>query len=282
MTATTAARSALRRAVPFGVRLEILRLRRLPQWIAERHKVARRSTDDSCQYSWLLATHNSPLERTPGAVPRGLQDGKETNVRLAAALLDGLVIAPGQTFSYHHALGRPTRRRGFREGLELRNGSPTGNIGGGLCQVSNSFYWVAVQAGMRITERHRHGLDLFPDHERTVPFGCGATVVYNYADFRFENPLDQPVVLRARVEDGSFISEIRTKVDPGIVVEVEETEHRFIESPDGWIRENRITRRFTDGSGTLMREEEVAHNIGRVLYEPSAISLQQSAGPRAQ
>ena len=138
----------------------------------------------------------------------------------------------------------------------------------GLCQVSNSFYWVAVRSGMRIVERHRHGLDLFPDHERTVPFGCGATVVYNYADFRFENPLPHPVMLRARIEAGAFVSELWTTADPGIRVEVEETDHRFYQDAEGWMRENRIRRRIRTTAGVLISDTELAHNKGRVMYEP--------------
>ncbi len=231
---------------------------------------AKASAAEIDTYGWLLAEHSSPLERTPGAISPDLQRGKETNVAQAAALLDGLVIPPNQVFSHHHTVGRTTRRRGFAKGLELQNGESSGSWGGGLCQVSNSFYWVAVRAGMRIVERHRHGLDLFPDHERTVPFGCGATVVYNYADFRFENPYPEPVMMRARIEGSAFISELWTTRDPGVRIEVEEVEHRFIPDDDGWMRENRIRRRMSTTSGQLLSDEEVAHNTGRVLYEPPA------------
>jgi vancomycin resistance protein VanW len=226
------------------------------------------------EFGWVLADHRSPLERTPGAIAAELQEGKEANVALAASRLDGIVVAPHQVFSHHHVIGRTSRRRGFRKGLELRNGESTGSLGGGLCQVSNSFYWVAVRSGMRIVERHRHGLDLFPDHERTVPFGCGATVVYNYADFRFENPLPQPVMLRARVEGGSFVSELRTAHDPGIRIDVEEVGHRFFEDEEGWMRENRLRRRITDTKGRVVSDHEVAHNAGRVMYQPTAEQLE--------
>ena len=121
---------------------------------------------------------------------------------------------------------------------------------------------------MRVVERHRHGLDLFPDHERTVPFGCGATVVYNYADFRFENPLPQPVMLRARVEDGVFISELWCRDDPGHRVEVEEVDHRFFREDGEWWRENRLRRRIVTTAGEVLLDQEVAHNRGRVMYEP--------------
>jgi vancomycin resistance protein VanW len=267
-------RALARKIIPFRVRLELLRLRRLPRFLIERRTMARRRADDAeaAGFGHLLAAHASPLERVPGALDAGVQAGKETNVTIAAALLDGLVVGANQVFSHHHTIGRTTRRRGFRKGLELRNGESEASVGGGLCQVSNSFYWVALQAGMRIVERHRHGLDLFPDHERTVPFGCGATVVYNYADFRFENPLPVPVMLAARVEDGAFVSEIWAEKDPGRRVEVEEVDHRFFRENGQWWRENRLRRRIRTPQGAVLLDQEVAHNRGQVMYEPDETS----------
>jgi vancomycin resistance protein VanW len=242
--------------------------------------MARRRLDapELAEYTWLLAAHSSPLERVPGSISPELQRGKETNVRLAASKLDGLVVEPNQVFSHHHAIGRASRRRGFRTGLELRDGEPSSGVGGGLCQVSNSFHWVALRAGMRIVERHRHGLDLFPDHQRTVPFGCGATVVYNYADLRFENPFPQPVVLRARVERGAFVSELWTTNDPGVRIEVEEVGDHFFREGGGWMRENRLRRRITTPEGTVLVDQQVAHNRGRVLYEPTEEQLRCGGG----
>lgn len=283
-SAMEASRTALRRSgrllVPFPVRLELVRLRRLPRWMAERCTMARHRLDaqELSEYTWLLASHSSPLERVPGSISPELQRGKETNVRLAASKLDGLVVAPNQVFSHHHAIGRASRRRGFRRGLELHDRDPSSGVGGGLCQVSNTFHWAAVRAGMRIVERHRHGLDLFPDHQRTVPFGCGATVVYNYADLRFENPFPQPVVLRARVEGSAFVGELWTTRDPGVRIELEETGHRFFREDGGWMRENRLRRRIVTPDGTVLVDQEVAHNRGRVLYEPSEEQLACGGG----
>jgi hypothetical protein len=108
--------------------------------VAEARAMARRKANGPKldRFTWLLAAHSSRLERVPGFVERDLQRGKERNVRLAARLLDGLVIEPSQIFSHHHAIGRPTRRRGFVRGLELRDGHASAGVGGGLCQVSNS------------------------------------------------------------------------------------------------------------------------------------------------
>lgn len=262
-------RAVVRRLLPFPIRLEIARLRRLPMWLLESSSIARGRAGDAQTrgFRHLLARHRSPLERAAAVVPEQLQQGKERNVAVASRLLDRLVVRPSEVFSFHRTIGRPSRRRGFRPGLELRDGRPAQGVGGGLCQVSNTLYLLALQGGMKIVERHRHGLDLFPDHQRTVPFGCGATVAYNYADLRFENVLAQPVILRFRIEERQLVGELWTAEDPGWTVEVYETDHRFFREGENWMRENRIRRRFRLPDGSVLFEQEVAHNRGRVLYE---------------
>lgn len=275
MDLTVRARDLARHLVPFPLRLELARLRRWPRWILETSTRARTriapAPDRHAAFPHLLAEHATPLERVPGQVPRALQQGKEHNVRLAARLIDGLVIRPFEVFSYHRTVGRPSRRRGFRVGLELRDGRPSSGVGGGACQVSNLLYWLALTGGMRIVERHRHGADLFPDHGRTVPFGCGATVFYHYADLRFENPLDEPVLidLAVRDHDRSLVGALRVAAPPPFGVEVYEAEHRLWRADDGgWLRENRVRRRVRDRDGRVISDEEVAHNRARLLYEP--------------
>jgi vancomycin resistance protein VanW len=264
------ARHVARRLLPFSVRLELLRLKRWPGWLVETPTIARTRLPAAggLWFQHLLARHSSPLERASGAVDPVLQRGKERNVALAVGLLDGLLVRPHEIFSYHRTVGRPTRWRGFRQGLELQNDRPSRGVGGGCCQVSNTLYLLALRGGMKVVERHRHGLDLFPDHQRTVPFGCGATVFYNYADLRFENPLAQSVLLQLRVEEQALVGELWSETDPGWTVEVYEEGHRFFRDGDAWMRENRIRRRFRLADGSVLLDQEVAHNRGRVLYEP--------------
>src|SRR6185436_4925393 len=128
-------------------------------------------------------------------------------------------------------------------------------------------YLLALQAGLKITERHRHALDLFPDHGRTVPFGCGATVFYNRADLRFENPFAFPVMLRLEVNAGVLRGQVTSPRDPGFQIRIYEVDHRFFREGDGWIRENRVRRRIQRRDGTLVLDQEVAHNRARLAYE---------------
>ncbi len=78
-----------------------------------------------------------------------------------------------------------------------------------------------------------------------------------------------PVVLRTSVVEGCFACELRTVGDPGIRVEVNEVQHRFFRDDEGWMRENRLRRVIRASDGRWRVDEEVAHNRGRVRYEPT-------------
>lgn len=253
------------KVLPFQLRRELLSLKRLIEEIPERRLVARgkRAAGD---FHYELSAASSPLERVKGSVHPKLQRGKEKNVSIAARRINGVVVHPGEIFSYHALVGRPSRLRGFRRGLELRHDQEAAGIGGGLCQVSNMLYLLAITSGMRIVERHRHGLDLFPDHRRTVPFGCGATVCYSFQDLRFENPLKDPVLVSLEVSDGQLAGRILTPGDPGFRVVLEERDHRFFEDNGYRMRENRIWRIIYRDGDEPVREELLAHNLCRVVY----------------
>lgn len=248
-------------------------MRNLPRFLHESRIVASRKAAQAERqaFRYSLASRCSPLERKHGTVDPILQTGKERNVSLAAALIDGTVIEPGKTLSYHHLVGRPSRWRGFRPGLELHDEQMSAGLGGGCCMVSNLLYLLALESGMEIVERHRHALDLFPDHDRTVPFGCGATVYYNFADLRFRNPLPHPLMIAIKIEDRKLMGAILSAAPTELRVEMYEVDHRFEKSSEGWIRENRIRRRYKLLDGTLVRDEEVAHNRARVMYDPESI-----------
>jgi vancomycin resistance protein VanW len=260
---------ALLDLLPRALRVELARARRWPRWIGEARRLAPvRGGDD---FAYVIARHASPLRR-PGtlAEPR-LQAGKETNVALAASRLDRALFAPGAVLSYHHAVGRPARWRGFLPGLELHGGELAEGVGGGACQVANLLYYLALLGALTIVERHRHTLDLFPDADRRVPFGCGATVFYNWADLRIANPLDTPITLRLTIERGELVGELRAPEPAAVRVEVYEVDHRFFADGGAWWRENRIRRRIVRAAdGALLVDHEVAHNLARVAYTPAA------------
>jgi vancomycin resistance protein YoaR len=138
---------------------------------------------------------------------RGLVGGYETiyggdanrihNVQLVARLIDGTLIAPGQTFSFNRATGARTADKGFREAPVIINGELQTGLGGGVCQVSTTVFNAAYEAGLKITARTNHAL--YISH---YPLGRDATVNYPDVDLRFVN--DTPHWLLLRTFVGSY------------------------------------------------------------------------------
>ena len=258
----------MKRALPFWLRVEVLRLGRWLSTIRHRRMFARLRTEHAGDFPFELVSHSSKLIRKvdPEWIP--LQESKVHNLELACARLDRLIVQPGEVFSFCKLIGRTTRRKGYVDGLEMRQGALTAAPGGGLCQMANLLFWMAIRLDLEIVERHRHESDLFPDDERTVPFGMGATVFYNYYDLQFRNNLGQPLLLRVSVQRPLLFGSILSSSPVPFDVQIFETWHRFVRRPDGAVwRENRVAKRveYLDGRATL--EREIAHNAGRVFYD---------------
>ena len=135
----------------------------------------------------IIAESISALYSTLLAAEFALQAGKIHNLRLVAAMLDGLRIPAGQVFSFWANVPRPTRSRDFAPGRELREGCVIPSIGGGLCQLTNALYAAALDAGFEIVERHAHSRQL---PGSMAELGRDATVFWNYVDLRFRAPVD--------------------------------------------------------------------------------------------
>jgi hypothetical protein len=141
-----------------------------------------------------VAGHSdTPLWSDETLAERAMQRGKVHNLRVACRLLDGLAIPAGAVFSFWRQLGPPWASRGFVPGRMLKQGCLMPVVGGGLCQLSNALYDVALQAGCTIIERHAHS--------RVIPgsvaaLGRDATVAWNYVDLRFAPTRDLRLSVR--------------------------------------------------------------------------------------
>lgn len=94
-----------------------------------------------------------------------------TNLTIAAARVDTLVIRPGETFSFNKVVGNCTRSKGYVEGMRLSNGAARPGVGGGICQLANLLHWMVLHSALTVVERSEHSFDPFPDHGRVLPWG---------------------------------------------------------------------------------------------------------------
>ncbi|NGQ96558.1 VanW family protein [Brevibacillus sp. SYP-B805] len=249
----------------FGV--AYYRMKRRVRWFFARANLAR--TRDGKPYPYLYFRHQTPLLRKLKDVDMRLQHNKVHNLRLAVERLHGLVVQPGETFSYWRLIGKPTRRKGYREGMVLVQGRVGTGVGGGLCQLSNLIYWMTLHTPLTVTERHRHSYDVFPDANRTQPFGSGATCFYNYLDLQIENRTAQPFQLNIWLTDTHLVGEWRSTQPASLHYEVYEKEHLITPAIwGGYLRHNTLYRRIRDGSGTVVADEFVTENHAYMMYEP--------------
>ena len=122
---------------------------------------------------------------------------RNQNVTLAAEAIDGLVLKPGEEFSFNNTTGNRTKEKGYQPAGAYRNGVLIEEPGGGVCQVSTTLYHSIIEAGFKTTERNAHSFA--PSY---VEKGQDAMVSFDgYAgpDLKFINTSAAPVVLRASV-----------------------------------------------------------------------------------
>lgn len=203
-------RRALRAAMPEGVRVAVARARRAARdsgLMGTRPRLATRR-----EVAPAAGFGHQVLEVVQEIRQSAHLEGKLVNIRLSAGRLDGVVVAPGETFSFWALVGRPAEAAGFRIGRSIRGDVVGGEIGGGLCQVSGIAYEAGLRAGLTPVERHAHSRDLYTEAERFTPLGLDATVVWPWKDLRLLNPHAVPVRFRFLVRDLTLTASIDAPV----------------------------------------------------------------------
>jgi vancomycin resistance protein YoaR len=169
---------------------------------------ARLARGDAVLFDAVVAESRTPLWGDPRLAERAMQQGKVHNLRAAARLLDRSVIPTDAVFSFWRQMGRASARRGFARGRMLQEGCLVPATGGGLCQLSNALYDVALSAGCMIVERHAHSR-IVPGS--TAARGRDATVAWNYVDLRFSPPCE--MMLRVVVDRDDLVVRLLARED---------------------------------------------------------------------
>jgi vancomycin resistance protein VanW len=243
------------------------RFRRYLEWWFSNKRYAR--TRSSGLLEHVTFRHQTPLLRKLRNVDMQLQYNKVINLRLAAQRVNGLLLRPGETFSYWRTIGRTTRRKGYTEGMVLSHGQVKSGVGGGLCQLSNLIYWITLHSPLVVTERYRHSYDVFPDSGRSQPFGSGATCFYNYVDLQVTNPTHHTYQLHIALSGTHLIGEWRTEAPATRSYHIYEKDHRITQELwGGYMRHNAIWRKTYSLDGELLGDEPITENHAIMMYEP--------------
>lgn len=256
-------RSKLRRVVG----IMFFTLKRYYSWYFSRTNFAK---DFESHLPFEIFCHKTVLRRKLKDVDMWMQENKIENLKIAIKKLDGLVIQPGQIFSYWRQIGKPTKKKGYLEGMVLYNGNVLAGVGGGLCQLSNLLYWMTLHTPLTVIERWRHGYDVFPDVKRGQPFGTGATCAYPNIDLQFQNNTDQKFQFVLEVTDKYLIGKVLSDKPIHLAYEIFEKDHEIkSEWFGGYSRNNKIFRKILDkNTSKQLSEEFITENQVMMMYNP--------------
>lgn len=182
---------------------------------------------------------------------------RSNNLKLAINKINGVVLMPGEEFSYNKVVGERSIAAGYKEAKVYSNGQVVDGLGGGICQISSTLYNAVVYANLDVTSRRNHQFVT-----SYVKAGLDATVVYGSTDFKFKNTRSYPIKIVGSVGGGV------AKID--IYGIREETEYEVRLEP---VVINTIpftTKTITDSSlpaGKKVVEQKGANGVKTVTYK---------------
>ncbi len=221
----------------------------------------------------------------------GSPSGRDHNIRVAAAKFDGLIIPPGETFSFNEHLGEVTAEAGYDESYVTAGDELAIEVGGGICQVSTTAFRAAFWGGYPITERwyHNHRIGYYELGGAGV--GMDATVYAPHVDLKFVNDRPTPLLIETQIYDADhrlvfrfYSTDDGRRVEADDVVISDEQEpppplYRFDESlPEGAVERWQsavggltatIERRVYDAADTLILQDAFVsrHVPRRAIYD---------------
>lgn len=178
------------------------------------------------------------------------------NIKVGTARFNGIVVMPGEEFSFNTYLGDVDAENGYLPELVIKENVTTPEFGGGICQVSTTAFRAAMEAGLDITYRKNHS---YPVSYYGAP-GYDATVYQPAPDFRFKNDMNTPILLKTSVQGTKVKFEVWGKKDGRTVK---------INGPF-------TTEKKPDGSLTAA-VAQIVTKAGKVIREENFVSKYQSA-----
>lgn len=216
----------------------------------------------------VVFSYSSGLIKKGKGIDPVLQKNKARNIRLASAKINGMIIRPGETFSFWKTVGKTTKRRGYRDGRIIIGDKLMPGLGGGLCNLGNTIHLLVLHSPLTVTEFHSHSDALAPDHGKRVPFSSGTSVSYNYIDYRFKNNTDQNVQLLLWCEKGKLCGELRSEREFPHYYEIIEENHHFHQEKEKFFRISQIYRNVIERStGKITDKELIRDNHSEVMYD---------------
>lgn len=238
-------------------------------------KFAKKFSKENLEYIWK--GHTKLLMRKLNGVDMELQKNKVTNLTLASKKIDGIIIEPGEEFSFWNTVGDATKKKGYKEGLVISNSNMKKGIGGGLCQMANMIHWLVLHTPLEVTELHHHSDALFPDVKRREPFGTGTSISYKALDYRFKNTTQHPIQIRVWLDDTFLYGELRSTVPLKEKYKIVEEDNHYAKDEKGVFYRNSKVYKVVINPDTHeeIKKELILNNHSKVMYDYNLIPKEE-------
>lgn len=146
----------------------------------------------------------------------GGSEGRRTNISLAVQSCNGVILLPGETFSYNDVLGERTADKGYQPAGAYSDGEVVEQLGGGICQVSSTLFAAVLHTDLEIITRANHSMPV-----SYLPMGMDATVSWGGPEFKFKNNFAYPIKISASYSGGTITFKILGAASDKKKIEVE-------------------------------------------------------------
>lgn len=216
----------------------------------------------------LVSSYSSNLIKKGKGIDPILQENKVINIKLAASKINGIIIKPGEVFSFWRTIGKVNKKTGYKEGRVIKDNKLIPGTGGGLCNLANTINNLILNSPLEIIEFHKHSDALAPDNGKRIPLANGTSVSYNYIDYRFKNNTKQNMQLLLWCDDEKLNGELRSESDIPWRYELIEENHHFQKEGEKYYRISQIYRNTIEKETEKnIKKELIWDNHSMVMFD---------------
>ena len=226
--------------------------------------------------TYVVSERSSNMIKRAEGVDLASQFNKAKNIELACQKLNGLVIKPGEVFSFWKLVGKISEKKGYKAGRVIERNKLILGIGGGICNLANTINLLVIHSPLLITEFHTHSDALAPDETGRIPLNAGTSVSYNHIDYRFKNTTNQSFQLMLWCEGEVLHAALRSERELPYTYDILEENHHFKKEKEKFYRISKIYKAtLSKTSGDMVEKTLIWDNHSEVMFDYGLIPKDQ-------
>lgn len=202
------------------------------------------------------------------------QENKVFNLKLAAKTVNGLLIKPGETFSFWRLVRHADKDTPYKDGLTVANGKLTTMSGGGMCQMSNLLFWVFLHTPLTIIQRSGHVVKEFPEPNSDEIKGVDATISEGWIDLKVRNDTDCTYQIWVTLDDEKIIGQVFADKQPQALYKIAQ----YVRESGGIYEYAQVERmQVALGTGEIIDCKLLYTNKCKICYPlPESVDIQEA------